>query len=234
MVSNSYTMPYFIIFHSACAVSLMDNMNITTSLVLMPANKCIFQTYYLLSMPIKQFDTFPTLRTERLILREIRESDVAEIFAIRSHEINLKYTGRQPPVSEEEALAHIHKLLTGTNNNEMLSWTVTEKDKDVAMGLIGFWNYHKSKPEVEIGYELHPDFVGKGFMSEAARTIFDFGLSEMGIETILAHVHKDNIRSINLLKRFEFVRDMAFYDEEDPDMKLWGLRGERREKREEK
>ncbi len=174
-------------------------------------------------MKIKTFGEFPELDTERLHLRHVRRSDAQEVFEMRSDERVQKYLGRPIATSIDDAHAHIEKIIRGTGNNEWINWTITLKGNDRAIGNIGFWNYHESKPEAEIGYELHPNFQGKGIMTEAAAAVLEFGKQEMGLETITAWLHGENEKSLNLLRRFHFVHDPSFVDEKEPEMVLWAL-----------
>lgn len=174
-------------------------------------------------MKIKTFP-FPNLETERLILRQINIDDAPEVFAIRSHPINTKYTARESAKTMEDALMHIRKLIHGMENDEWINWTLTLPGIDQAIGFIGFWNYHETLSQVDIGYELHPDYHGKGYMTEAMKVVLAFGLENLGIETINAELHRDNMKSLNLLKRYDFVQDESFHLEDEEDIILWQLK----------
>ncbi len=174
-------------------------------------------------MTIKKITPFPVLSTDRLILREVRLLDAPEVLAMRSHPINLQYTGRAPAKSIEDAEAHINKVLQGQQELNWINWTITIPEEDKAMGFIGFWNHHETLPETYVGYELHPNFHGKGYMTEAAQAVFDFGFLHMGIENIKAHLHQANEKSLNVLRRFNFSLSNDLPDEQDPEMVLWSL-----------
>ena len=64
------------------------------------------------------FNPFPLITTERLILREVEENDVNEIFFLRSDKRVMKYLDRPPAKSTEEASDFIKKLLSIVENNE--------------------------------------------------------------------------------------------------------------------
>jgi ribosomal-protein-alanine N-acetyltransferase len=175
-------------------------------------------------MPIPSFDPLPILETERLRLREWRESDAAEVFFLRSDPRIQKYLGRPPAASIDDAIAHIRMIIDGTANGKWVSWIITMKGEDICLGDIGFWNYHETKPQAEIGYQLHPDYQRKGLMSEAMAKVLDFGLNEMGLKLISAHLHRENDRSVNLLQRFMFIHDETIVDEDEPFMETWALK----------
>jgi ribosomal-protein-alanine N-acetyltransferase len=53
------------------------------------------------------FTPFPTIETDRLLLRRITTDDVSEIFELRSNPETMKYIPRPLVKTNEEALEHI-------------------------------------------------------------------------------------------------------------------------------
>ena len=62
----------------------------------------------------------------------------------------------------------------------------------------------------EIGYALKPEYWGKGFMTEALKTIIDFGFHKMNLHSIEANVNPKNQKSKKLLKRLGFRKEAYF------------------------
>jgi ribosomal-protein-alanine N-acetyltransferase len=60
--------------------------------------------------------------------------------------------------------------------------------------------------KAEIGYELFPDFQGKGIMQEATLKVIDFGIQHIGLNSIEAYTHCENQSSTRLLKKLNFKR----------------------------
>lgn len=58
-----------------------------------------------------------------------------------------------------------------------------------------------------MGYELLPDFHGKGLMQEALSKVPDFGFAAMKLQTIAAWTIAPNLYSIKILERNLFKRD---------------------------
>ncbi|MCB0476338.1 MAG: N-acetyltransferase, partial [Flavobacteriaceae bacterium] len=54
--------------------------------------------------------TFPILTTERLTLRQLSDSDVQEVFLLRSDALINKYLDRQPSKTLEDALKFIEQV----------------------------------------------------------------------------------------------------------------------------
>ena len=155
-------------------------------------------------MPEFNFKPFPNLTTERLLLRQPDINDDKEILAIRSSEIVNKYLDRPTVISLEEARNFIHKINTGIDKNECFYWAITIKNTDKLIGTICLWNFSKENNSAEIGYELYPDFHGKGIMQEAIKTVIYFGFEQMKFETITAFTDRDNEKSNKLLEKNNF------------------------------
>ena len=83
---------------------------------------------------------------------------------------------------------------------------------------IGHINFHGSPDErgvPEVGYELLPQFRGKGYAIEAVRGLFDWARREHGVTRFRASVAPDNERSQHLIAKLGFVRIGEQWDEED-------------------
>jgi ribosomal-protein-alanine N-acetyltransferase len=56
------------------------------------------------------FEPFPNLETKRLLLRRPENSDVKEVFALRSNPSTMKFIPRPLVKNDEEALEHISMI----------------------------------------------------------------------------------------------------------------------------
>ncbi|MBL0048892.1 MAG: GNAT family N-acetyltransferase [Bacteroidetes bacterium] len=153
---------------------------------------------------------FPELHTERLILRQVSESDVAEIFFLRSDERQLKYLDKKPATSTEEALTWIRMIEDLQQKEEGYMWAICLKNNPKLIGTFCFWNIQKENFRAEIGYSLHPDFQGKGIMDETIKAALDFGFKQLKFHSVEANVNPANEKSIQLLQRNNFVKEAHF------------------------
>jgi ribosomal-protein-alanine N-acetyltransferase len=161
------------------------------------------------------FNPFPVLTTERLSLRRIGIEDAKEIFFLRTDEAVNKFLDRPKAASIEDAIQFINKINEGIHNNELISWVINFKNHPILMGTIGLWNISRENCTAEIGYELNPEFQGKGIMQEAFPKVISFGFEIMKLRTIEAHTTDDNKRSINLLEKNGFIVNGSFKDIND-------------------
>ncbi len=157
------------------------------------------------------FTPFPTLHTDRLVLREIGYDDAQEIFIQRSDPRIMTYLDRAPAVSVEEVKDNfLKKIIEALANNQGITWGIALKGESKLIGTIGFWNIMPEHYRAEIGYTIHPDHGGKGLMQEAMKVVLDYGFETMKLHSVEANVNPDNAPSIKLLERNGFVKEAHF------------------------
>ena len=154
------------------------------------------------------FSPFPELKTKRLLLRKLDKTDAKEIFFLRSNEDVLRYLGREPTASITEAEEFIGKINKGIDENEAILWGITFLDNpSVVIGTICLWNIQKENLRGEIGYVLHPDFWGKGIMTEAINCVNEYGFNVLDLHSIEGVITPANIASAVVLERTGYVKE---------------------------
>jgi [ribosomal protein S5]-alanine N-acetyltransferase len=152
------------------------------------------------------FHPFPVLATSRLILKKLVRSDARGIFALRSNEDVIKYTGIPQYASIDEAHAYISHINQDLARSECIMWSIRLKSNDQFIGSICIWNIALDGACAEIGYDLLPQYQGQGFMQEAVRVVIDYGFEGMQLGSIVAYLRTENTRSVRLLERNGFVK----------------------------
>lgn len=145
-------------------------------------------------------NNFPELVTERLLLRQLSDKDVQEVFLLRSDRLINKYLDRQPCTTIEDAFEFIKNI----KGNSLTYWGIIQKEDDKLVGTICLFNISKEFKTCEIGYELLPKYHGKGIMKEAAEIAIKFATQTLEVEFVDAYTHRDNESSSNLLKALNF------------------------------
>jgi ribosomal-protein-alanine N-acetyltransferase len=163
------------------------------------------------------FSPFPILTTGRLVLRQLTIDDANDIFKLRSDEKVNEFIDRPKTADLSSAIKFIEKIDKGINENQSIYWVISLKGNDILIGTICLWNFLPEKDMAETGYELLPEYQGKGFMREALAKIIDFGLHKINLKIITAFTHLGNERSIRLLEKssFKFDNDHRFASKED-------------------
>lgn len=151
----------------------------------------------------------PTLHSERLELRELSDNDKPDLFKMRSNEKVLKYIERPKALNIEEIIVFIDRINNDVAINKVYYWAINLKNESKLIGTICLWNFSNNRKTAEIGYDLHPDYQGKGFMMEALNAVLKFAFKKLSIEIIEAFTHKHNATSINLLVKsgFQLIKE---------------------------
>ena len=164
-----------------------------------------------------RFNPYPALETVRLHLRKLTPDDTYDLMRIRSNKIVNEFIDRSPETSFEDATKFIENINQKIENNLTIYWGIALKENNILIGTICLWNLSVKHSAGELGYELHPDFHGKGIMQEAVQPVISYGFGQMQLRVITALPKKGNIRSIQLLIKNKFVQDEGyrFVKEED-------------------
>ncbi|MGZ4107174.1 MAG: GNAT family N-acetyltransferase [Tumebacillaceae bacterium] len=153
------------------------------------------------------FATFPVRETERFVLREIRESDAEELFGYFSRDEVTEYYNREPFASVDEAYAVIARHAEGFREQVRIRWGIARKADDVLIGTCGFHHWEKEHFRAEVGYDVAPEYWGKGVMTEALASLVEFGFERMGLERIEALLATENVGSARVVEKNGFRRE---------------------------
>ncbi|MCJ8209439.1 GNAT family N-acetyltransferase [Mucilaginibacter sp. RS28] len=153
---------------------------------------------------------FPELTTKRLLLRKLAPQDAAEIFRLRSNEQVNAYLDRARAQTIEDAQNFIQKIEAMLRQQHGVYWAITLKDNPSLIGTICFFGFDQNNDRAEIGYELLPEYNGKGMMQEALIGVVTYGFNVMELKAIVAETKIDNASSIKLLERSGFEVDASF------------------------
>ena len=150
---------------------------------------------------------FPTLETERLILREIIKEDADIVFTTFSNDDVIRYYGQEKLKSIEEAEKIIDIFSAAYSGKRGIRWGIERKDTQELIGTIGFHAWLPNHKRAEIGYEIHPEHWRKGYTHEAILKVISYGFEELAIERIGAIVFTENEASNGLLTKIGFQNE---------------------------
>jgi [ribosomal protein S5]-alanine N-acetyltransferase len=150
------------------------------------------------------FEQFPLLETERFYLRQLKIEDAPQIFGYFSLDPVTKYYNLESFTQGQQALELIEKFNQGYREKRQIRWGAELRETGTLVGTCGFHAIDAKHLKAEIGYELHPDYWGKGMMPEITKEILRFGFGEMGLNRIEALYHPQNEQSWTVLKKSGF------------------------------
>lgn len=95
------------------------------------------------------------------------------------------------------------------------------------IGTLGFNNFTK-RHRANIGYDLQADFWTQGFMTEALKTVIEYGFNELNINRIEAEVMPGNVASEKVLSKIGFKneglqRQWIYWNDRHYDMNMFSI-----------
>lgn len=153
------------------------------------------------------YSQFPVLDLGDIELRELTTDNSEEYFNYMSKPEMLSFlTDSNIPKNIEHAAEELRYWASLFRNRRGFYWGVVLKNNNQLVGTAGFNSVSIPHLKAEISYDLDPAFWGKGIMLRSIKNILKF-IDYAGIVRIQATVINDNIRSINLLERCNFVKE---------------------------
>ncbi|GGO00369.1 GNAT family N-acetyltransferase [Saccharibacillus kuerlensis] len=119
-----------------------------------------------------------TIETERLILRDAVPEDWAAIHEYSSDPQVVKYS-MWGPNTEEQTREYIAQVIEMQRERPRMNYELAVTLRESGR-LIGGCGIHKAGFNAEIGYTFNPRFGKKGYATEAAFALLQFGFETIG------------------------------------------------------
>ena len=141
--------------------------------------------------------------SKRLIFRKLTESDIQDWIAFFENNNKLKFLGIDL-AKGKEALAEdwILKQLERYEKQGLGHLAVIKKESGALIGLGGILpRIVDGQEEFEIAYSLIPSYWGKGYGTEIAMQMKEFGFAHKLSKRFISIIDKEHIASINVAKK---------------------------------
>lgn len=148
-----------------------------------------------------------SLRTERLVLRDWRESDREPFAAMNADPAVMEFFPR--PLERAESDAAVSRIREHLASHGFGLWAVEVPGVAEFIGFVGLaiprFEAHFT-PCVEIGWRLARAFWSRGYATEAARAALGYGFRERGLDEIVSFTAVGNLRSRAVMERIGMTR----------------------------
>jgi RimJ/RimL family protein N-acetyltransferase len=145
----------------------------------------------------------PVLETERLKLRGHRMDDFPACAAMWADPVVTRHFGHS--FSEEESWTRFLRYFGHWSVLGFGSWLVEERATGKFVGEVGFANYRRAiEPPLdapEIGWALAAQFHGKGYATEAVRSVVAWGEQHFGPARTTCIISPENLPSIRVAEK---------------------------------
>ncbi len=144
---------------------------------------------------------FPTLQTERLILRAFQMDDAPAVNKYVSEKAIAATTLNIPhPYTLEMADEWIGTHKEAFENGQAVRFAITLGESGNLLGAIGL-EITAAHERAEIGYWIGKPHWGKGYCTEAALAVLQYGLDSLGLERIFATHFRKNSASGRVMQK---------------------------------
>jgi ribosomal-protein-alanine N-acetyltransferase len=192
-----------------------------------------------------------SLETPRLALRPFTEDDFEFLVALNADPDVARFIAYGVPRTRSETRTFLDRLLAGYRDDALGHLAITLKGSDTLIGRCGltlveieaqppantppqcFW-FRGSAPQgmpvvhdVELGYTLAKEHWGRGYATEGAMAVRDFGFRELGLKHALSAIVPLNVAStrvagkLGLQARGQFRGFGKVYDRYELSRSRW-------------
>ncbi|MDQ3336347.1 MAG: GNAT family N-acetyltransferase [Myxococcota bacterium] len=146
------------------------------------------------------------LATDRLILRELAESDAQRLFEIESAPDFGRYLERYSQ-SVEEAAEYLRGSVAATQLVPRLVYDFAVVREDVMIGRAGMKRGETEPRMAMLWYAIDPAHQGHGYATEAAHAVLRFAFEELELHRVWADADPRNAASVRVMERLGMRRE---------------------------
>jgi len=143
------------------------------------------------------------ITTERLVLKELSWSDIEDIHNLHSIPEVDEFNTLGIPTNIEDTrklIAPAIKAQTEQKRNNY-QWKIINKKNNDFLGMAGIFLSNDKYKIGEIYFKFKPCYWGKGFATETARCVINFGFDKLNLHKIEAGVAVGNQNSVKVLNK---------------------------------
>ena len=170
----------------------------------------------------------PTLRTARLLLRPFTEADADALFVLHSSPRVLRYWDAPPWKERTRAERFIAACRRIEEEGTGVRLAIERAGDLVFIGWCGLVGWNPDYRSATLGYCLDDAAWGRGFATEAAGALLQWGFDALNLNRVQAETDTRNTASSRVLEKLRFVREgtlreNCIVDGEVSDSWVYGL-----------
>ena len=161
------------------------------------------------------------LETQRLRFRKLNETDLENLFRLHSNPEVMKFI-RPPDEHMAQTQLRLEQNLDIYEKHPgygVFPLNLKSDDTFIGWGVIVHVDELK---EVEIGYRFFPEHWGKGYATETAAALRDYGFETLKLKRIIGLTHRGNLASQRVLEKtgLLFEKELVYHN---TDAFLFGM-----------
>lgn len=157
--------------------------------------------------------------TERLILREIQQTDAEDLFEMDRNVEVMKFIGVPPLSTIEEVYPMIDMLQKQYSENGIGRWAVELKSTGEVIGWCGLKLFDQEIDGninfYELGYRFKPQHWSKGYATESSKAWMDYAFNKLKTDRVFGMTDPRHKASRHVLEKlgFKFIKQVEFFNE---------------------
>ncbi|WP_343556552.1 GNAT family N-acetyltransferase [Sphingobacterium sp.] len=164
---------------------------------------------------------FPKIETERLILNAITTSDIPQIVEYLQDRVYSDFTSNIPyPYRKEDAEYWLKLAEEAFVNRKGFTFAIRNKEEKL-IGAIGL--HDEGSDKAELGYWIAIPYWNKGYVTEAAKAIIDFGFKELHFNKIFATYFPHNPASGKVMEKIGMKKEALLKQHLKKDGKYYDI-----------
>ncbi len=161
----------------------------------------------------------PTLETQRLTLRPFTAADAGDTRRLAGDRDVAATTLRIPhPYLHEEAEAWIATHRPGWRDGTLCNCAIVRSADASLLGCVGLI-IDPGSQSAELGYWIGKPYWNRGYATEAARALMQYGFETLGLTEIHARHMSRNVASGRVIRKL----GMNYTERREKDVERWGV-----------
>ncbi len=151
------------------------------------------------------------LKTERLILRKLKMSDLDDLYSFRSNPEIVKFQSFDAfTIEESKKFIEEQSQTEFGTPGEWVQTGIVWKENNKLVGDFALCPDKDEPRTVEIGVTINTEFQGKGFAIEAFKRVFEYLFTETETHRIIGMLDTENHGSRKLMENLNLRREAHF------------------------
>lgn len=160
------------------------------------------------------------IETERLILRELRITDLDGMFELDSDPEVHRYLGNKPVKTKAESKTILERIITQYGERGIGRFAAIEKSSGDFIGWSGIrlnteYKMNGFNRYYDVGYRLIKRYWSKGYATESGKAAIDYAFNQMNLPILYGITEMGNEASHKALLKIGLTYTEDFYFEEE-------------------
>lgn len=149
----------------------------------------------------------PTLRTARLVLRPFIEADTDAIFAVLGNPEVVRYWDAPAWRERAQAERFIANCKRMVDEQSGARVAIEHATQGTFIGQCGLFGWNTTYRSATMGFSLDVASWGRGYATEAARALLQWGFATLDLNRVQAETDTRNAASARVLEKLGFLRE---------------------------